>query len=84
VKYVALLGKHGKHIDSLEPLTVLVSRGGTYRNRACLRIARIQLQLQKNYDAAQATIQTMSRPWSDEIEAKRRQILKALKGKAHA
>ena len=80
-KYVALLGKHGKHIDSLEPLSVFVSRGGAYRNRACLRIARIQLQLQNNYTAAQATIQTMSRPWSNEIDVKRRQIVKALKEK---
>ncbi len=76
--YATLLSKHGRHIESLEPLTILVSRRGRCRNQACLRIARIQLQLQDDPTAAQASLQQMVRPWNHKIEAKRRQVAQAI------
>jgi membrane associated rhomboid family serine protease len=77
-KYATLLSKQGHHLDSLQPLTVLVSRRGKYRNQACLRIARVQLQLQNDPAAAQFSIQQMVRPWNKKTDAKRERIIQAL------
>ncbi|MGB7327472.1 MAG: rhomboid family intramembrane serine protease [Rubripirellula sp.] len=77
--YVKLLGQHGKHIESIDPLQVLVTRRSRYSNQACLRIARIQLQLQKNPAAAQAALTQMTDPISPKMIARRQQLLDACK-----
>ncbi|TWU56722.1 Rhomboid family protein [Rubripirellula tenax] len=76
-RYVKLLGQHGKHIDSLDPLEVLVSRRSRYCNQACLRTALIQLQCKQDPTAAQAALTQMTQPISPQTIAKQRQIIAA-------
>ena len=80
-KYAELLSKHGRHVDSIAPLYSLVSRRSKFRNLACLRIARIQLEIQHDPELAAATLRQMVRPWSDQTEKKRRWLSESIEGK---
>ena len=77
VCYVKLLGRHGEHKSTLNPLKVLVARRSSYSNEACLRIARIQLQLKSSPAAAKAALDQMTQPISQGQVAKRDRILSA-------
>ena len=78
VRYATLLSRIGWHVDSLEPLHILVSRKSQHANQACLRIARIQLQIQRDPESAEATLRQLVHPWGPDVECKRQQVCRAL------
>ena len=74
IRLAHLLAKCDRHIESLEPLRALVCRGSSRANQARLRIATVQLKLQRDPAAALATLSEIAEPIGRAIEEKRRQI----------
>ncbi|MGB7345158.1 MAG: hypothetical protein WBD20_13170, partial [Pirellulaceae bacterium] len=80
--YGTLLSQHGCHVESLVPLKVLVSRRVSCANQVCLRIARIQLQIQNDLAAATATLSQIREPIDQPTRLRQSQLASAIRQQA--
>ncbi|QDT12021.1 intramembrane serine protease GlpG [Planctomycetes bacterium K23_9] len=72
--YAKLLGKSKRYLESLVPLKILVSRRAKCANQACLRIARIQFQLQNDRDSAAASLSQICEPIDESTRLQQEQL----------
>ena len=74
-RYANLMSLCKLHLRCLQPLGLLVARRSRHTNSACIRMALIQLRVQRRPSQATETLHRMLRPWNTKLEMQRNRLL---------